>query len=176
MRNRPALSGGRTSSALKLLRLGLRRTAALEASRAIARLTGRGAVRVEAVPVSHRGVRQTFVLPAPAVQLLTEMLMHLGAATPVMVIPKHAELTTEQTADFLDVSRPWIIKLIEPCELPHCMVGMHRLILFSELRAYRERRKGSGDGRVRITPITLGLHRPVRCLRPPNAPATAASF
>ena len=111
---------------------------ALEASRAVAMLTGRGAVRVEAVPIREGEQPQTFILPAPAVQLLTDMLVHLGAGTAVAVIPDHAELTTQQAADFLNVSRPWIIKLIERKELPHRMVGTHRRVLFSELRAYRE--------------------------------------
>jgi excisionase family DNA binding protein len=119
------------------------RETALEASRAVARLTGRGAVRVEAAPISDREAPQTFVLPAPAVQLLTDMLVHLGAGTPVTVIPEHAELTTQQAADFLNVSRPWIVKLIERGELPHRMVGTHRRVLFFDLRAYKERRNAS---------------------------------
>lgn len=117
--------------------------AATEASRAVSRLAGRGAVRVEAVPISDSEPAQTFVLPAPAVQMLTEMLVHLGAGRPVAVIPEHAELTTQQAADFLNVSRPWIIKLIERNDLPHHMVGTHRRILFSDLRAYRDRTKQS---------------------------------
>lgn len=112
---------------------------ALEASRAVSRLIGRGAVHVEAVPVTNRTVRQAFDLPAPVVQLLTEILMHLGAGTPVTVIPERAELTTQQAAEFLNVSRPWIVKLIERGDLPHRMVGTHRRVLFSELRAYKER-------------------------------------
>jgi excisionase family DNA binding protein len=111
---------------------------AAEASRAVARLTGRGAVRVEAVPDGKAEPVQTFILPAAAVQLLTEMLVHLGAGRPVAVIPEHAELTTQEAADFLNVSRPWIVKLVERGELPHRMVGTHRRILFSDLRAYKE--------------------------------------
>lgn len=112
---------------------------ALEASRAVARLTGRGAVRIEAAPVRDNEQSQTFILPAPVIQLLTDMLVHLGTGIPVTVIPDHAELTTQQAADFLSVSRPWIVKLIERNELPHRMVGTHRRVLFSDLRAYKER-------------------------------------
>lgn len=114
---------------------------ALEASRAIARLAGRGAVRVEAVPLEDREPAQTFVLPAPAVKMLCEMLVHLGSGKPVSVIPDNAELTTGEAADFLNVSRPWIVQLIERGELPYRMVGTHRRILFSELRAYKARSK-----------------------------------
>jgi excisionase family DNA binding protein len=110
---------------------------ALEASRAVARLAGRGAVRVEAVPLSDKQQHQTFILPAPAVQLLMDMLVHL-ASGPVTVIPDHAELTTQEAADILNVSRPWIVKLIERNELPHRLVGTHRRVLFSDLRAFKE--------------------------------------
>ena len=115
--------------------------AAAEAGRAVARLAGRGAVRVEAMPIDRTESPQTFVLPAPAVQMLTEMLVHLGAGRAVAVFPENAELTTQQAADFLNASRPWIVKLIAKEELPHRMVGTHRRILFSDLRAYRERMK-----------------------------------
>jgi excisionase family DNA binding protein len=70
--------------------------------------------------------------------MLTDMLVHLGAGRPVAVIPDNAELTTQQAADFLNVSRPSIIKLIEANSLPHRMVGTHRRILFSDLREYKE--------------------------------------
>jgi excisionase family DNA binding protein len=116
---------------------------ALEASRVVARLTGRGAVRVEAVPIRDNEPPQTFILPAPAVQLLTDLLVHLGAGSPVTVIPEHAELTTQQAADFLNVSRPWIVTIIERNELPHRMVGTHRRVLFSDLRAYKDRMNAS---------------------------------
>lgn len=114
---------------------------AREASRAIARLAGRGAVRVEAVPVQAGEPVQTFVLPAPAVRMLCDMLVHLGAGKAVSVIPDNAEFTTGQAADFLNVSRPWVVQLIERGELGYHMVGTHRRILFSELRAYKERSK-----------------------------------
>jgi excisionase family DNA binding protein len=111
---------------------------AREASRAVARLAGHGAVRVEAVPVSDHEPAQTFVLPAGAVKMLCEMLAHLGSGKPVSVIPNNAEFTTGEAADFLNVSRPWIVQLIERGELPCHMVGTHRRILYADLRAYKE--------------------------------------
>jgi excisionase family DNA binding protein len=115
------------------------RQTALEASRAIARLAGRGTVRVEAVPDSDKEPPQAFVLPAPAVQLLAALLVNLGAGQPVTVVPEHAEFTTQQAADYLNVSRPHVVKLIERGDLPHRMVGTHRRVLFADLRAYQDR-------------------------------------
>jgi excisionase family DNA binding protein len=119
------------------------REAAQEASRAVARLVGRGAVHVEAIPVREGEERQTFILPAAAVKLLTDMLVHLGSGQPVTVFPDHAELTTQQAADFLNVSRPWIVKLIEKGEMECHMVGTHRRIFFSDLVRYKGRMKAS---------------------------------
>jgi excisionase family DNA binding protein len=75
------------------------------------------------------------------VTLLTEMLVHLGQGCPVTVFPDHAELTTQQGAEFLNVSRPWIVKLIDRGEIRHHMVGTHRRVFFSDLLEYRERMK-----------------------------------
>src|SRR5262245_49573662 len=85
---------------------------AQEASRRIARLVGHGAVRVEAIPVEGLESPQTFILPEPAVRMLMDLLAHLGAGAAVSLVPDHAEFTTQQAADFLNVSRPFVIKLI----------------------------------------------------------------
>jgi excisionase family DNA binding protein len=122
------------------------RDVAREASQAVSHFAGRGAVQVEAVPVGGgTEQRQTFILPASAVKLLQDMLVHLAQGAGVQVVPDHAEFTTQQAADFLNVSRPWIVKLIERGELAHRMVGTHRRILFSELRAHKEKSNRSAD-------------------------------
>jgi excisionase family DNA binding protein len=53
--------------------------------------------------------------------------------------PLPAEMTTTQAADFLDVSRPFVIKLIKRGELPCRMVGKHRRIPTDAVRGYREK-------------------------------------
>jgi excisionase family DNA binding protein len=85
------------------------------------------------------GQAQTFELPAAAAQLLLRLMADMAAGNAIAVIPIHAELTTQQAADMLGVSRPFIIKQIEEGKLPHRKVGTHRRIVFKDLMDYRHR-------------------------------------
>jgi excisionase family DNA binding protein len=114
------------------------RRAAQEASQALAQLSGRGSVHVEAEAAN--GSHQTFVLPAAAVRLLTDMLGHLANGRTVSVTPDNAELTTRQAADLLNVSRPHLVKLIGEGALPHHMVGTHHRLLLQDVLAYKAKR------------------------------------
>ena len=111
------------------------RQAAQEASRALSRLSGRGCVQVEAV--ADHEEKQTFVLPAEAVRLLTDVLSLLAEGRPVVVTPKDVMVTTQEAADMLNVSRPYVVRLIAEGLLKHQMVGTHRRILMGDLLAYK---------------------------------------
>ena len=76
-------------------------------------------------------------LPAGAVALLMDILEAMGAGRGVTVIPENAELTTVQAAEVLNVSRPFLIKLLADGTIPHRKVGTHRRVLMEDVMAYK---------------------------------------
>jgi excisionase family DNA binding protein len=115
--------------------------AAREASRALAQMAGRECVHVEADAGDEVGaVKRTFILPAPAVRMLTEILAALADGRSVIVSSGDAELTTQQAADLLNVSRPFLVKLLESNKLPFRLAGTHRRVRLDDVNAYRMER------------------------------------
>jgi excisionase family DNA binding protein len=90
--------------------------------------------------------KQTEVTLTPALSdLLVKMLRHIGSGDAVTLVPVSQMLTTQQAADILNVSRPFLIGLLERREIEHTMVGRHRRIRAEDLFAYRERRAVARD-------------------------------
>jgi len=127
---------------------------ARESSRALSRLIGQltggnGAagegprVRLRVGADGDHPHEETVSIPVAAFRLLMDVLNEMAQGNAVTLIPVHAELTTQQAADVLNVSRPFLIKLIEEGKLPCRMVGTHRRVLFSDLNEYK--RKIDGD-------------------------------
>jgi len=72
-------------------------------------------------------------LPARAVGLILRLLVAMRDRAPISLIPHEAELSTQQAADYLNVSRPYLTRLIDKNEIPHRLVGRHRRIRFADL-------------------------------------------
>jgi len=77
-------------------------------------------------------------VPTAALNLLVTILDQFASGNAVEVVPIHSELTTQEAANLLNVSRPYLIKLLEERKLPFHYVGSHRRLFFEDVMAYRE--------------------------------------
>lgn len=88
---------------------------------------------------SDDGSTPSVKVPPQLLRVLGQVLGHMARNEPVTLIPEKQEFSTVEAANFLNVSRPFVIKEIEAGRLPHRMVGTHRRVLFSDLMAYAQR-------------------------------------
>lgn len=91
-------------------------------------------------PVSIQGELvgdDALVVPRQAAVMFAQILGLLANGQGVQIMPDRAELTTQQAADFLNVSRPYLVRLLEEGKIRYHMVGTHRRIRFEDLREYK---------------------------------------
>ncbi len=89
--------------------------------------------------VDDEDVRTITLLPALTESLL-EVLRLISSGRGFLMIPVEAQLTTQQAADLLNVSRPFLVKLLEKKEIPFTMTGRHRRVRANDIFAYKETR------------------------------------
>jgi excisionase family DNA binding protein len=79
-------------------------------------------------------------IPASIFDVLARVADDMAHGHAIMIVPVGHELTTQEAADILNVSRPHLVKLLESGEIDFHLAGTHRRVYFEHLMAYRERR------------------------------------
>ena len=77
-------------------------------------------------------------LPASVVRILIEGLSEIGKGHAVRLVPQHAELTTREAADLLNLARPHVVRLLDDGKIPSHQVGTHRRVRLDDVLAYKE--------------------------------------
>jgi len=108
-----------------------------------------------------KGAVRTVQMPTSALRLLLEVLTEIGQGNAVSIIPIHAELTTQEAADVLNISRPFLVQLLEKGEMPFHKIGTHRRVRYQDVIDYKkgidaERRKVLNDLAAEAQKLGMG--------------------
>ena len=94
---------------------------------------------------SENGDIPPIELPPASLRLIGQLLGLMSEGKPFTLMPEKQELTTVEAANFLNVSRPFVIKEIDAGRIPHRMVGSHRRILLTDLFEYAKQMQASRE-------------------------------
>jgi excisionase family DNA binding protein len=112
---------------------------ALESSRRLTKFLAakpKKALRIRIEPENEP--EESISIPIAAFRLLSSILTEMAKGNAVTLIPVHVELTTQQAADILKVSRPFLIEQLEKGVIPYRKVGTHRRIMFKDLMEFKQ--------------------------------------
>jgi excisionase family DNA binding protein len=118
---------------------------AKESSRKLAPFAGKKNPTIQVQIASAGKAPETVDLPTSALTLLVKILTEMGKGNAVTLMPIHAQLTTQQAAELLGVSRPFIVKELKEKKLSYQMVGTHRRIQYIDLLAYKDKIRADHD-------------------------------
>ncbi|MFM0339116.1 helix-turn-helix domain-containing protein [Paraburkholderia fungorum] len=94
---------------------------------------------------NDQGETLSVELPTSVVRLMVDILMQIGQGNAISIIPIHAELTTQEAADLLNISRPHFVQLLERKEIPFRKVNTHRRVRYDDVMAYKDRVDAARD-------------------------------
>lgn len=109
---------------------------AVESSRLLAACIGKG----ESACLRLHNGNELLQVPVKAIRLLVDILDAMARGDAVSLIPIHKELTTQEAANILNVSRPYLVKLMEAGEIPFHKNGVRRRVFFKDLMEYKQKR------------------------------------
>jgi excisionase family DNA binding protein len=87
----------------------------------------------------ENGGMHSVKLPTTVLKLLVNVLSEIGQGNAVSIIPIHAELTTQEAADLLNVSRPYFVQVLEKGDIPFRRVNTHRRVRYQDVIDYKRR-------------------------------------
>ncbi len=91
---------------------------------------------------------ETMEIPASALHALALVVQGMARGQTMTLVPHGKELTTQEAADLLHVSRPHLVKLLDDGTIPHYKVGTHRRVRIEDALDYRERRASTRDAKL----------------------------
>jgi excisionase family DNA binding protein len=116
---------------------GAEASLALKASRKLSHTVALSSEKVTLRVMGEKDVEEVVDIPAAAYRFFLEILVRMAEGMPVRLMPLHAELTTQEAADLINVSRPFLVALLEKGEIQFRRVGTHRRVLVKDLIAYK---------------------------------------
>ena len=97
------------------------------------------ASRKTSVKIKVQETGEYMTIPKKALELLSQIIRNMSEGRSISLIPSDSEISTQQAADMLNVSRPHLVKLLKEGAIPHKKTGSHRRILLQDLIAYGEK-------------------------------------
>ncbi|MCH8552995.1 MAG: excisionase family DNA-binding protein [Natronospirillum sp.] len=126
---------------------------AKQSSRTLSKYTD--ADRVQLSLRGDNGEADDLILPGHVLQILLDVLSEMSRGNAVSVVPYHQELSTQEAANLLNVSRPFLVSLLENGDIPFRKVGAHRRVMLQDVlnyqKANRQHRKYALDELGRLS-------------------------
>ena len=120
-----------SAAEVELAKLGRRQSAAIEISGEAQRIN----------VIDRSGKAHEIMIPSSALNMMIEVLTQLSQGNSVRITPVHVELTTQEGADMLNMSRPTFIKLLDSNEIPFNHSGNRRKVSYADIMEYKSRQQ-----------------------------------
>lgn len=89
--------------------------------------------------IKLQGAEEAVKVPKKAMYLFSAIISKMAAGQGVKLLDENEQLTTQEAADYLRISRPHLIKLLTKGEIPYTKVGAHRRVLLGDIEAYAQK-------------------------------------